>query len=439
MDAMLRGKAEELAKEIAVSISTQQELSDVMRLMTKAVIERMLDAEMDVHLGRGRVTTLPHIAVAPPEPRHHILQEPAADAEQEPPRNPRRGARNRRNGASAKTVQGESGRLTIATPRDRNGTFEPLLIPKHERRLAGFDDKVLALYAKGMSTRDIQELVKTLYGVELSPTLISSVTDAVDEEVTAWRSRPLEPVWPIVYFDGIVVHVRGSSGRVSQHTIYVALGVNLAGKKELLGLWLAESEGAKFWLQVLTDLKNRGLSDIFVACIDGLSGFAEAIHAAYPQTKVQLCIVHLVRAALRYVADQDSKAVARDLKKIYQAATLLEAEQALEAFAQAWQAKYPTIIKMWRAKWTDIITLFDFPAPIRKAISTTNAIESVNSVIRKFTRNRKIYPNEESALKITFMAIREASKKWTMPIRNWKVALNHFAILFEDRLPIQSP
>jgi transposase-like protein len=437
MDAMLRGKAEELAKEIAVSISTQQELSDVMRLMTKSVIERMLDAEMDVHLDQQRGRTVPEAVATTAVTQAAAVCVPAAEADATD-RAGKGPSRNRRNGKSGKTVQGESGRLTITTPRDRNSTFEPLLIPKHERRLAGFDDKVLALYAKGMSTRDIQELLKTLYGVELSATLISSLTDAVDEEVTAWRSRPLEGVWPIVYFDGIVVHVRGTSGRVSQHTIYVALGVNLAGKKELLGLWLAESEGAKFWLQVLTDLKNRGLNDIFVACVDGLAGFPDAIRAAYPQTKVQLCIVHLVRAALRYVTDQDSKAVVGDLKKIYQAATLLEAEQALEDFAQAWQASYPTIIKMWRAKWTDIITLFDFPAPIRKAISTTNAIESVNSVIRKFTRNRKIYPNEESALKITFMAIREASKKWTMPIRNWKAALNHFAILFEDRLPMQS-
>jgi transposase-like protein len=238
-----------------------------------------------------------------------------------------------------------------------------------------------------------------------------------------------------VYFDGIVVHVRGANGRVSQHTIYVALGVNLEGHKELLGPWLGENEGAKFWLACLTDLKNRGLGDIFVACIDGLSGFAEAIHAAYPQTSVQLCIVHLVRAALRYVSTQDSKAVIADLKKIYQAATVIEAESALDAFAQAWDAKYPTITKMWRAKWTDIVTLFDFPAPIRKAIYTTNAIESVNSVIRKFTRNRKIYPNEESALKIVYMAIHEASRKWTMPIHHWKQALNHFAILFEDRMP----
>lgn len=425
MDATLRGKAEELAKEIAISISTQQELGDVMRLMTKSVIERMLDAEMDVHLGQE---------IDPATTKTtSIAAEANADQREKSPR------RNRRNGASAKTVQGESGQLNITTPRDRNGTFEPLLIPKYERRLAGFDDKVLALYAKGMSTRDIQELVKTLYGVELSPALISSLTDAIDDEVTTWHSRPLESVFPIVYFDGIVVHVRGASGRVSQHTIYVALGVNLTGHKELLGLWLAENEGAKFWLHALTDLKNRGLNDIFVACVDGLSGFPDAIRAAYPQTKVQLCVVHLVRAALRYVADKDSKAVIRDLKTIYQAATLLEAEQALEDFAQAWQASYPTIIKMWRAKWTDIITLFDFPAPIRKAISTTNAIESVNSVIRKFTRNRKIYPNEASALKITFMAIREASKKWTMPIRNWKAALNHFAILYEDRLPTQSP
>jgi transposase-like protein len=253
--------------------------------------------------------------------------------------------------------------------------------------------------------------------------------------VTAWQTRRLESVCPIVYFDGIVVHVRGTNGRVSHHTVYVALGVNLEGRKELLGLWLSENEGAKFWLSCLTDLKNRGLTDIFVACIDGLSGFAEAIHAAYPQTSVQLCIVHLVRAALRYVSTEDSRQVARDLKKIYQSATVLEAEQALEEFAQAWDEKYPTIAKQWRTKWADIITLFDFPGPIRKAIYTTNAIESVNSVIRKFTRNRKIYPNETSALKLIYMAISEASKKWTKPIHHWKQALNHFAILFEDRMP----
>jgi transposase-like protein len=399
-----------------------------MRLMMKSALERMLDTEMDVHLGRKTLTS-----AAATRPRVAEASDEAASSS--PPASRAKRPSNRRNGRSQKTVQGDLGELTIETPRDRNGTFEPQLIGKHQRRVPGFDEKILALYAKGMTTRDIQEIVQELYGVEVSATLISEITADLDAEVSTWRSRPLEPVWPIVYFDGIVVHVRGANGRVSQHTVYVALGVNLEGHKELLGLWLAQNEGAKFWLNCLTDLKNRGLRDIFVACIDGLSGFPEAIHAAYPQTKVQLCIVHLVRAALRYVSTQDSKAVIADLKKIYQSTTPLEAEQALEAFAHAWDAKYPTIAKMWRSKWTDIITLFDFPAPIRKAIYTTNAIESVNSVIRKFTRNRKIYPNEESALKIVYMAIQEASRKWTMPIHHWKQALNHFAILFEGRMP----
>jgi len=427
MDASLRSRAAELANEIASEARTAEDLNDLMRLMMKSALERMLDTEMDIHLGRKSVPVKVDAGPPPSEPPTVAPTEPEAPTAKRTP--------NRRNGRSKKTVQGDLGELTLATPRDRDGTFEPQLIGKHQRRLSGFDEKILALYAKGMTTRDIQEIVHELYGVEISPTLISEITADLDAEVKAWRTRPLEAVWPIVYFDGIVVHVRGSDGRVSQHTIYVAIGVNLEGRKELLGLWLSQNEGAKFWLSCLTDLKNRGLRDIFVACIDGLSGFAEAIHAAYPETKVQLCIVHLVRAALRYVSTQDSKAVVADLKKIYQAATLVEAEQALEDFAQAWDTKYPTIAKMWRAKWTDIITLFDFPPAIRKAIYTTNAIESVNSVIRKFTRNRKIYPNEESALKIVYMAIHEASKKWTMPIRNWKQALNHFAILFEGRMP----
>jgi len=424
MDATLRDRAEELARELADGVSTQEDLRNVLGVLTKSMIERILSAEMDVHLGR----VPPAAAALPPAdavPSLDLAPEPSSTG-------------NRRNGHSRKTVQGDAGKITLRTPRDRNGTFEPLLIPKHGRRLAGFDEKIMALFAKGMSTRDIQELLQSMYGVELSPTLISSITEAAGEEAAAWRIRPLDPVWPIVYFDGIVVHVRGASGRVSQHTIYVALGVNLDGRKELLGLWLAESEGAKFWLNVLTDLKNRGLQDIFVACVDGLTGFPDAIRAVYDRTKVQLCVVHLVRAALRYVSNKDAKAVILGLKSIYNAATLLEAEAALETFAQVWDEKYPTISKMWRAQWRDIITLFDFTWPIRKAIATTNVIESVNSVIRKFTRNRKIYPSEESALKITWLAIREASKKWTLPIRNWKAALNHFAILFEDRMPKQT-
>jgi putative transposase len=416
MDALFQSRAEELASEFASQATTVEELHELMRLMLKSGLERMLNTEMDVHLGRrpGAQSAVS----SPPMP---------ADEKRRSP--------NRRNGRSKKTVQGDLGEVTLATPRDRDGTFEPQLIEKHQRRVPGFDEKILALYAKGMTTRDIQEIVRELYGVDVSATLISAITEDLDAEVTAWRTRPLSEVWPIVYFDGITVHVRGANGRVSQHTIYVALGVNLEGHKELLGLWLGENEGAKFWLSCLTDLKNRGLRDIFVTCIDGLSGFADAIRAAYPQTSVQLCIVHLVRAALRYVSTEDSKPVAKDLKKIYQAATVLEAEAALDEFAQVWDAKYPTIAKQWRAKWTDIVTLFDFPPPIRKVIYTTNAIESVNSVIRKFTRNRKIYPNEESALKLVFMAIREAAKKWTMPIHHWKQALNHFAVLYEDRVP----
>jgi transposase-like protein len=418
MDASLQARAEELAKEFAGRASTAEELNGFMRLMMKSALERMLNSELDVHLGRKK-SELPSDAALP-----------ATE-----PERPKKGSSNRRNGHSPKTVQGDLGEVKIAVPRDRAGTFEPQLIAKHQRRVPGFDEKILALYAKGMTTRDIQDVVQQLYGVDVSATLVSEITADLDAEVTAWRTRAIEAVWPIVYFDGIVVHARNDDGRVAQRTVYVALGVNLDGHKELLGLWLGQNEGAKFWLNCLTDLSNRGLTDIFVACVDGLTGFPEAIRAAFPQAKVQLCVVHLVRAALRYVTTDDSKPVAADLKKIYGAATVVEAEAALEAFAQAWGEKYPTIAKTWRAKWTDIITLFDFPPAIRRAIYTTNAIESVNAVIRKFTRNRKIYPNEESALKIIYMAIREASRKWTMPVRHWKQALNHFAILFEGRLP----
>jgi putative transposase len=414
MDATLQLKAEQLAGEIATQAKTLDDLNGLLRTLMKSALERMLDTEMDVHLGRKIIAAMPTDAA-------ESLGPPAS--------------KNRRNGHSPKTVRGELGELTLDTPRDRDGTFEPQLIAKHQRRLTGFDEKILTLYAKGMTTRDIQDVVKELYGVDVSPTLVSEITADLDAEVTAWRQRRLDAVWPIVYLDGIVVHVRGENGRVSQHTMYVALGVNMLGKKELLGLWLSATEGAKFWLSCLTDLKNRGLDDIFIACVDGLTGFPEAIRTAYPQTKVQLCIVHLVRAALKYVTDKDSRAVAADLKKIYQSATVQEAEQELEKFAEVWGKKYPTIVKQWRLKWIDIIALFEFPPPIRKAIYTTNAIESVNSVIRKYTRNRKQYPNAESALKLVYLAIHEASKRWTMPIVGWKAALNHFAIMFEDRLP----
>ena len=422
MDAVLTQKAEDLAKELANQATTLDELNGAMRSLMKTALERMLDTELEIHLGRGSGVVAAAMAG---------LEQDAAVANTDQSSQ----VPNRKNGFSSKTIQGELGKLPLEIPRDRNGTFEPQLIGKYQRRLAGFDEKILALYAKGLTTRDIQDIVKELYGVDVSPTLISEITADLDAEVKAWQTRRLDAVSPIVFLDGIVIHIRGESGHVREHTMYVAIGVNFSGKKELLGLWLDETEGAKFWLSCLTDLKNRGLNDIFIVCVDGLSGFPEAIQAAYPKARVQLCIVHLVRAALKYVSDADSREVIADLKAIYQAATVLEAEQELETFSAKWDDKYPTISKQWRLKWPHIILMFELPAPIRKATYTTNVIESVNSVIRKFTRNRKQYPNRDSALKLIYMAIHEASKKWTMPIPKWKEALNHFAIMFEDRMP----
>ena len=419
MDAILSVKAEQLAAEMAAGARTIDDLNGPFRSMTKTALERMLDTEMDVHLGRRKL--VPEAATPAPA----TASETAGDSK----------GSNRRNGRSKKTVQGDLGPVTVQTPRDREGTFEPQGIGKHQRRVPGFDEEILALYAKGMTTRDIGDTVRELYGVAVSPNPISEITSDLDAEVAAWRSRPIDGVYPILYFDGIVVHVRGSSGRVSEHTLFVALGVNFQGKKELLGLWLNETEGAKFWLGCLTDLKGRGLKDVFIACVDGLTGFPEAIRVAYPEARVQLCLVHLVRAVLKSVTDKDSGPVVADLKKIYRAATVLEAERALEDFAGAWDATYPTIARPWRLKWKDIVAMFDFPPEIRKAISTTNAIESVNSVIRKFTRNRKIDPNADSARKLVSMAVREAAKRGTMPIPHGKPALNHFALIFEERWP----
>jgi putative transposase len=318
MDANLKLKVEQLVSDITSQAQTLDDLNGLFRSLLKSALERMLDTELDVHLGRKALPAL--------------TPDAATISDSDAPKN-------RRNGHSPKTVRGEMGEITLDTPRDRNGTFEPPLIPKHQRRLTGFDEKILALYAKGLSTRDIQDIVKELYGVDVSPTRVSEITADLDAEVSQGRHRRLDSLWPIVYLDGLVVHVRGDNGRVSEHTMDVAIGVNLQGKKELLGLWLGETEGAKFWLNCLMDLKNRGLNDIFIVCGDGLTGFPEAIRTAYPQTKVQLCLVPLVRAALKYGTDKDSKAVARDLKKIYQAATVLEAEQELEHCEELWGDK----------------------------------------------------------------------------------------------------
>ena len=415
MDALVFEQAEELAKSIATQATTMEELNGVMKTLMKSALERMLGAELKVHLQEEQAAAAGATS---------LVEETS----------PRPG-RNRRNGTSPKSIQGDLGKLALDVPRDRDATFEPQLVPKHQRRLSGFDEKILALYAKGMTTRDIQQIVQELYGVEVSPSLISEITASLDTEVKAWQTRRLDSVYPLLFLDGIVVHVRSESGQVREHTMYVAIGVNCEGKKELLGLWLNETEGAKFWLACLTDLQNRGARDFFIVSVDGLSGFPEAIAAVYPQARVQLCLVHLVRAALRYVSTTDNKDVVADLKKIYQADSVVEAEHELESFAQRWDAKYPTISRQWRLKWPHLTTMFELPRPIRKVMYTTNLIESVNSVIRKFTRNRKQYPNRDSALKMIYMAISEASKRWTKAIHNWKEALNHFALMFEDRMP----
>lgn len=376
----------------------------LLKQLTKAVVERALEAEMAEHLGHGK---------------------------SEPVTNP---AGNTRNGRSQKTLKGDFGDLPIEVPRDRHGRFEPQLIPKHQTRWTGFDDKILSLYARGMTVREIQGHLEEMYGTEVSPTLISTVTDAVLDEVKAWQARPLDALYPIVYLDCIHVKVR-DAGAVRVKAVYLALGINLAGEKELLGLWIAQTEGAKFWLQVVTELKNRGVQDIFIACVDGLKGFPEAIEAVFPKTTVQLCIVHMVRYSLNYVSWKQRKEVAADLRALYTAATVGEAERQLGAFEKKWGETHPSIGRSWRRNWPRVIPFFDYPPEIRKVIYTTNAIESLNMSLRKITKNRGSFPSDEALTKLFYLVIRNIAKKWTMPIRDWKAALNRFTIQFEERMP----
>jgi putative transposase len=324
--------------------------------------------------------------------------------------------------------------MPIEVPRDRKGTFEPQIIEKHQTRFTGFDENIVSLYARGLSTREIQQNLKEIYQVEVSPALISNVTDEVIEEVKAWQNRQLDAD-PIVYMDAIQFKVR-DSGHVKNKAVYLAIGVTMDGLKEVLGLWIAQTEGAKFWLQVVTELKNRGVSDILIACVDGLKGFPEAIESVFPETVVQLCIVHLVRHSLNYVNWKQRKEVARDLKTIYSSATDMEAEQRLSEFSAAWDAKYPMISKSWRSNWTRVIPFFAHPPEIRRVIYTTNAIESLNMSLRKVTKSRGSFPNDEAAFKLLYLALRNIARKWTMPIHDWKAALNRFAIVYENRLPI---
>lgn len=382
-------------------LDSQEDIAEATKLLHKRFFEKSLNAELDDHLGYDKHTT-------------------SANA-------------NSRNGSTAKTVYTDDGVLNIDTPRDREGSFTPQIIKKRQTRVPTLDSKIIFLYSQGLSTREIAETLGELYGTEVSPTLISRVTDAVLADVIEWQSRPLDDIYPIVYLDCIVVKIRQDK-RVINKAIYLALGVNMDGHKELLGLWMSENEGAKFWLSVLTEIQNRGVKDIFIACVDGLKGFPDAINAVYPKTHIQLCIVHMVRNSMKFVPWKNYKAVASDLKLIYQASTEDQALQALDRFADKWDETYPQISRSWRSHWENINTLFNYPADIRKAIYTTNAIESLNSVIRKAIKKRKLFPSDEAASKVVYLAIQNASKKWTMPIRNWKPALNRFMIEFEDRL-----
>ena len=394
-------KLKALAAELAKGLKTEADLNAFSRMLTKLTVETALNAELTEHLGHEKNT-------------------------------PKSGS-NTRNGYSSKTLLCDDGEIELNTPRDRENTFEPQLIKKNQTRITQMDSQILSLYAKGMTTREIVATFKEMYDADVSPTLISKVTDAVKEQVAEWQNRQLDALYPIVYMDCIVVKVR-QNGSVINKAVFLALGINTEGQKELLGMWLAENEGAKFWLSVLTELKNRGLQDILITCVDGLKGFPDAINSVYPQTHIQLCIIHMVRNSLKYVSWKDYKAVTSGLKMVYQAPTEEAALMALDKFAEAWDDKYPQISKSWRTHWENLNTFFGYPPDIRKAIYTTNAIESVNSVIRAAIKKRKVFPTDDSVRKVVYLAIKDASKKWSMPIQNWRLAMSRFIIEFGDRL-----
>jgi putative transposase len=375
----------------------------LLRQLTKALVERALEAEMATHLGYEK---------------HDPGEKPS---------------QNRRNGKSQKTLKGDFGEIEIATPRDRESSFEPKIIGKGQTRMPGLDGKILSMYARGMTTRDIQGHLEELYGVEVSPTLISNVTDAVMDEVRAWQSRPLDAVYPIVYLDALMVKMR-DQGQVQNRAVYVAIGITMQGRKEVLGLWTGANEGAKFWLSVLTEIKNRGVEDIFIAWVDGLKGFPQAIETAFPKTAVQLCIVHLVRASLRYVNWKQARAVVADLKLIYRAPNREEAERQLALFEGTWDNQYRSVSQLWRRHWEQVVPFFAFPAEIRKIIYTTNAVESLHMTLRKTIKTRGSFPNEEAAIKLLYLALRNVARQWNT-VQNWPQALNSFAILWQDRLP----
>lgn len=375
----------------------------LLKQLTKALLERAMQAELTDHLGYEKHDPVGHKTG------------------------------NTRNGKTKKKLKGDFGEIDLETPRDRNATFEPKIVAKHQTRWTGFDDKILSMYARGMTTREIQGHLQEIYGIDVSPTLVSNVTEAVQDEVRSWQNRPLDPIYPIVYLDALYVRMR-DNGHVQNRAVYVAIGVNLDGIKEVLGLWTSANEGAKFWLQVLTEIHNRGVQDIFIACVDGLKGFPEAIEAVYRNAQVQLCIVHLVRQSLTYVSWKQRKEMAADLRPVYTAPTVGGAMIALEEFAAKWDATHPTVSQVWRRNWERVIPFFAFPPEIRKVIYTTNAVESLNMSLRKIIKTRGSFPNEEAAIRLLYLALRNHSKKWSA-VQGWREALNRFQILWPERMP----
>ncbi|QQB38251.1 IS256 family transposase [Achromobacter deleyi] len=393
----------ELLDHLVKGPMTPSEVQDLFLSFQKAVIERTMAAEMNLHLG----------------------YRPGQDKPE--------GQANERNGASGKTVLTDHGPVRVELPRERDGSFAPILIPKHERRFTGFDDRIIAMYARGMSVREIQAFLAESYGTEVSPDFISSVTDEVMAETIAWQNRPLEAMYPVVFFDALRVKIRDDGG-VSNKAVYLALGVQADGQRDVLGLWVEQTEGAKFWLKVFNELKTRGCQDILIAVVDGLKGLADAIGTAFPRTTVQTCIVHLIRNSLDYAGWKDRKAVAAALRPIYAAASAQAAEQALQAFAHGpWGIKYPTIVAAWQRAWENVTPFFVFPPDIRRVIYTTNAIESLNMQLRKIIKTRGHFPTDEAAIKLLWLALRNVLAKSVRATFDWKVAMNQFAILFGER------
>ena len=405
--AAARGPLPELPKELLDQLvkgpMTPTEVQDLMLAFNKAIIERAMGAEMNLHLGYPSGQSKPT------------------------------GQANERNGASGKTVITDRGPVRVEVPRDRDGSFEPILIPKHERRFTGFDERIIAMYARGMSVREIQGFLAEHYGTEVSPDFISSVTDEVMAEALSWQNRPLEPMYPVVFFDALRVKIR-DDGVVSNKAVYLALGIQADGQRDVLGLWIEQTEGAKFWLKVFNELKTRGCQDILIAVVDGLKGLTEAISAAYPRTTVQTCIVHLIRNSLEYASYKDRKALATALRPIYAAASEEAARQALQDFADGpWGEKYPTIVQSWQRAWEHVIPFFVFPPEIRRVVYTTNAIESLNMQLRKIIKTRGHFPNDEAAIKLLWLALRNVLAKTVRAAFDWKSAMNQFAILFGER------